>query len=224
MSTKEDYMFKRAVFFCITVSLLIFPALAYSQELIFDYGPLSGSLGNSNWTNQQSSQNFAEQFSFSTTTTITRVDIFTGTNSPGSSVHIKVLSDASGSPGAYLYEEDQIPASWTLDPGGVYRVTCNLTTPFIAQANTVYWIGVAGNFPGMTQASVLSPGDGEMAQFNGSTFVYFTTGVGDMMFQLYGDQSQIAVPSMTQWGMILFIVFAGFGAAYYLRRQRKANN
>ena len=78
ISIREDYMFKRTVFFCITVSLLIFPALAYSQPVIFDYGPLSGSLGNANWTNQQSTQNFAEQFSFSTTTTITRVDIFTG--------------------------------------------------------------------------------------------------------------------------------------------------
>jgi hypothetical protein len=26
---------------------------------------------------------------------------------------------------------------------------------------------------------------------------------------------------MTEWGMIIFIVLAGLGAAYYLRRQRR---
>jgi hypothetical protein len=30
------------------------------------------------------------------------------------------------------------------------------------------------------------------------------------------------VPTMTEWGMILFMVFAGIGAIYYLRRQRIA--
>jgi hypothetical protein len=30
------------------------------------------------------------------------------------------------------------------------------------------------------------------------------------------------VPTMNQWGMIVFVVFAGLGAAYYLKRQRKA--
>jgi len=31
-----------------------------------------------------------------------------------------------------------------------------------------------------------------------------------------------AVPTMTQWGMIIFMVLAGLGAVYYLRRQRRA--
>jgi hypothetical protein len=30
------------------------------------------------------------------------------------------------------------------------------------------------------------------------------------------------VPTMTEWGMIIFMVFAGLGAVYYLRRQRRA--
>jgi len=30
-----------------------------------------------------------------------------------------------------------------------------------------------------------------------------------------------AIPTMTEWGMIIFMMFAGLGAAYYLRRQRR---
>jgi hypothetical protein len=213
-------MFRRTIFFFITVLFLIFPALANAQALIFDYGPLSGTDGGA-WSNNQSAQNFAEQFSFPVTTMVTRVDIFTNANFPGSSVHIKILSDLGGTPAVFLYQEDQIPASWTLDTGGLYRVSCNLAVPFVAQANTVYWIGVAGNGTDINQESVLTPGDGHMAQFNGSIFSFHTP-VGDMMFRLYSGQSPVSVPSMTEWGMIIFILLAGLESAIYLRKQKKA--
>ncbi len=32
----------------------------------------------------------------------------------------------------------------------------------------------------------------------------------------------VSVPTMNEWGMIIFMIFAGLGAFYYLRRQRKA--
>lgn len=34
--------------------------------------------------------------------------------------------------------------------------------------------------------------------------------------------SAVAIPAMTGWGMILFILLAGLGVVYYLRRQRRA--
>jgi hypothetical protein len=38
-----------------------------------------------------------------------------------------------------------------------------------------------------------------------------------------GCRSQVrAVPTMTQWGMILFMILAGIGSVYFLRRQRRA--
>jgi hypothetical protein len=215
-------MFRRTIFFFIAGFFLIFPALANAQALIFDYGPLSGTDGGS-WSNEQSAQNFAEQFSFPVTTTVTRVDIFTDANFSGSSVHIKILSDAGGTPAGVLRQEDQIPLSWTLDTSGLYRVSCNLAVPFVAQANTVYWIGVAGNGIDIHQESVLSPGDGHMAQFNGSIFSLHTS-VGDMMFQLYSGQSPVSVPSMTEWGMIIFILLAGLGSAIYMKKQKKAKS
>ena len=33
-------------------------------------------------------------------------------------------------------------------------------------------------------------------------------------------RSSSSIPTMTEWGMIIFILLAGFGAVYYLRRQR----
>jgi len=33
-----------------------------------------------------------------------------------------------------------------------------------------------------------------------------------------------AVPTMTEWGMIIFMVIAGLGAFYFIRRQRRAEN
>ena len=33
-----------------------------------------------------------------------------------------------------------------------------------------------------------------------------------------------AVPTMTEWGMIIFMVLAGLGAVYYIRRKRRTNS
>jgi len=33
-----------------------------------------------------------------------------------------------------------------------------------------------------------------------------------------------AVPTVTEWGMIIFMVLAGLGAVYYLRRQGRVEN
>ena len=35
---------------------------------------------------------------------------------------------------------------------------------------------------------------------------------------------QQSIPTMTDWGMIIFMVLAGLSSVYYLRRQRKEKN
>ena len=37
-------------------------------------------------------------------------------------------------------------------------------------------------------------------------------------------QQEANIPTMTEWGMIIFTIFAGLGAVYYLRRQKTAKN
>ena len=38
------------------------------------------------------------------------------------------------------------------------------------------------------------------------------------------QQQSTAVPTLSEWGMIIFIMLAGLGAVFYLRRQKRANN
>ncbi len=35
---------------------------------------------------------------------------------------------------------------------------------------------------------------------------------------------RIGIPTMNQWGMIIFMLFAGIGAVYFMRRQRRARD
>lgn len=100
-------------------------------------------------------------------------------------------------PGAYLYEEDRVPDAWIPDPtSGGFLVFVNLATPFSAAAGETFWYGVSGNGFELGQFSVLSPGDGTMAQFSGSIFS-FHTGVGDQMFQLLGAVIPVELQSVT---------------------------
>jgi hypothetical protein len=34
----------------------------------------------------------------------------------------------------------------------------------------------------------------------------------------------LGIPTLTQWGMIIFVVLTGLGAVYYLRRQKTAKS
>jgi subtilisin family serine protease len=158
---------------------------------IFDQGPLTGANGGC-WANITDWQNFAEQVSFPDDTTITEIRIFTCIGPRSGDVHVKILDDAGGQPGTYLYEEDKTPDSWIADPdGGGYVLTVLLQQPFVAMANIVYWIGVSGNGNELGQYSVLTPGDGTMVQFDDRVFNHHAH-IGDMMFQLTGGN--IIVP------------------------------
>ena len=89
-----------------------------------------------------------------------------------------------------------------------------------------------GNFSGWDLVSNWGPVNttGFLMQW---TSPQVNTSGGVLLFQ---DESQIpgtfqailwqkaAIPTMTQWGMIIFIVLAGFGAVYYLRRRKRANS
>lgn len=47
------------------------------------------------------------------------------------------------------------------------------------------------------------------------------TGTGTGLFAYIALQESVAVPTMNEWGMILFMALAGLSSVYYLRRQRK---
>ena len=159
-----------------------------TADLIWDYGPATGTHGG-NWANTTGGQNFAEQVIFDVNMYLTDIHMFTTyTDSPGGDYHLKILLDnGAGDPGAVFMAWDQDVDNISVDNSGnvqQYKHTFEFD-PILLEANTIYWIGVSGNGWEPGQSSVLTPGDGTMAQFSGSTF-QFHTGVGDQMFQLTG--------------------------------------
>jgi hypothetical protein len=165
--------------------------------LLFDQGPASGSNGGC-WWNQQIGQNFADQATFADPVEVTEIRVFTCAGPVASTAHVKILSDdGAGNPAGVVYAEDKAVDAWLPDPAsGGYVVSVVLTTPFQASAGTTYWYGLSSNGDSpMNQFSVLTPGDGTMAQFEGLVF-QFHAGVGDQMFQLMGTVVPVELQSI----------------------------
>ena len=158
-------------------------ASSTTAAIIWDYGPGTGADGGC-WANSTGGQNFAEQVIFDVDMYLTDIHIFTCISGPSGDSYVKILADnGAGDPGALLHGWNQTADAWN-PVGSLYEAVYEFE-PILLEANTVYWIGVSGNGWEHGQTSVLTPGDGTMAQFSGSTF-QFHTGVGDQMFQLTG--------------------------------------
>ena len=164
--------------------------------LLFDQGPATGSNGGC-WQNWTAFQNFADQATFADPVEVTEIRVFTCLSSQSGTVHVKILSDdGAGNPAGVVYAEDKGPDAWVADPAsGGYVVAVVLTTPFQATAGTTYWYGVSLNDQDMGQFSVMTPGDGMMAQFSGFAFSGHAT-VGDQMFQLLGTIVPVELQSI----------------------------
>lgn len=156
------------------------------DAVIFDQGPATGTNGGC-WWNMTTEQNFADQATFADPAEITEIRILTCAAPFPGTVHVKILADdGAGNPASVVYAEDKTPDGWVVDPAsGGYVVSVMLTTPFQASAGMTYWYGASLNTQSLGQFSVLTPGDGAMAQFFGSLFL-FHADVGDQMFQLIG--------------------------------------
>jgi len=160
-----------------------------SLGVIFDQGPATGSLSGC-WQNQTELQNFADVATFSKATQVEAITIYTcAPPVANATVHLKILSHGlTGFPGYYLRKEDGVPASWTASSvsGVGYAVTYKFAKPFSAGAGKTYWFGLSGNGFDLSQDSVLSPGNGMIAEFSGKTFKANNI-LGDQMFQLQGQ-------------------------------------
>jgi hypothetical protein len=164
--------------------------------LIFDQGPSTGAYGGC-WANETSGQNFADQATLVDPVEIDEIRVFTCVAPMAGTVHVKILADdGAGNPAGVVYAEDKTPDAWVSDPvSGGYVVSVILTTPFQVNAGTTYWYGVSYNGGDMGQHSVVAPGDGMMAQFNGSVFAIHAT-VGDQSFQLMGTIVPVELQSI----------------------------
>lgn len=166
------------------------PKATSTFNILFDQGPSTGAIVGC-WASWSNTWNVADQFWFNTETTIQAIRIFTCQPPiPERDVYVKILSDVEDLPEEFLYEEFREPMSWVSNPDDIgYVVTVVLTTPFRAEANTKYWASVSGDFFGLGQYSVVAPTDGILAGFRGQTFLGKTSAVGDMCFQLLGEDA-----------------------------------
>jgi hypothetical protein len=73
-------------------------------------------------------------------------------------------------------------------------------------------------------------GAGDLYSINPNTFAVSLigdTGLGpdnDFGLAFVTDSSSVAIPAMSQWGIIVFMILAGFVVMYYLRRRKSREN
>jgi hypothetical protein len=192
-------------------------AMAEAQ-VIWDYGPTTGASGGC-WSNTTAGQNFAEEIVFANPTAVNGMDIWTCIAPTAGTVHIKILLDnGSGAPGAVFTEWDQAPTSWVADGPG-YMVSADFADVNLA-AGQIYWIGISGNGFELGQLSVLTPGDGFMAQFSGPVFSLFTS-IGDQMFQLRGSAlASGSIPTLGGVGIVVMMLLLVSAGIILVRRQQ----
>jgi len=117
-------------------------------------------------------------------------------------------------------------------PGRQYifnATTTGVTLPTLNAGR--YWLAVVGQGGSRAFWGTSSPLNPELGGEMGSTYFGYpywspTTAAApdcrDFAFDIDGVQAGVsAVPTMTEWGMIIFIILAGLGSIYYLRKYKK---
>jgi hypothetical protein len=100
-----------------------------------------------------------------------------------------------------------------------YVFTLTLATPVTLSSGT-YWVEIYDQttdiFYWETGTLDATHGISQGAQNN----VTWQSIPNDLAIEI---TSSTSIPTMNQWGMIIFMVLAGLGAAYCLRRQKKSS-
>ena len=138
---------------------------------------------------------------------------------------MKAQDDDGGTPEfnrLYCYYGNNIPLSnWTNDPISLspsftsahMRVEYNPSTHDV----TITFSNIDG---GSGTQQYICP-DAPLTGGNGIGMGSFNISRGKLD-NFAADLPSVAVPTLTEWGMIVFVALAGLGAVYYLRRQRRA--
>jgi hypothetical protein len=166
------------------------PQPVQADAVVFDQGLDTGSSAACHG-NVTQGQNFADRVTFEQDTVITGIRIFTCIAPEAEQVRVKVhVDNGADAPGELVYEQNGMADAWVEVDTIEYAVTVNFDTPFVASAGEQYWYGISGNGFELAQYVLQTPDDGEIAQFDGTSFD-FHSGVGDQAFQLLGGQADV---------------------------------
>jgi len=187
-------------------------------------------------------QSLAENFVLNSTVNVTRITIWgvyngTGTPTPSTDNFTVIFhADSSGLPGIPLSTQNNVPVISQATGGTVggspeYIFYLTLMTPVTLTPGT-YWVEIyndttadAGNiFEWETGTVDTTNGISNSARSStvpGSGWVAPAAAPIDLAIQIMATRVT-SIPTMTEWGMIIFMVLAGFGCVYYLRRHRRA--
>jgi hypothetical protein len=119
--------------------------------------------------------------------------------------------------------------SWAGDPsncGGCYSSTFSEVCPGLGAVTQTVALNIIQARESVSISQQPSFGNDYtlIVEFNDNVNGGAAWYIIDLNFPTSVSCRSAAVPTMTEWGMIIFVVFAGLGAVYYLRRQKRANN
>ncbi len=207
----------------LAVAITISAAPVFADTVLFDQGPTTGT-ANGAWQNITGAQNFADRVTFATATVVNGLNYYSPQNyaslhTGSGDFHLKILSDAGGTPGSVLFQADLGYSSFSTtafsDP--VYGPIDELKFVFAPQtfaAGITYWVGLSGNGFDAAQVSVKSPQDGLAAMFSGASYTG-QVGVGDQMYQL---TSAAPVPEPETYALMM----AGLALVGGVARRKRA--
>jgi len=214
----------------VVFALIVFPVFA-NAAVIYEQSTLDTTdQGGYQYFNQQLADDFVPTIS-EALRTITWRGSYYDTDNPSSteSFTIQLFTDNAGLPSATPFFEEVGLASkvsvGTLVGKTLYEYSMSVQGP-VLNTGTKYWINIYTNdFPTNYAWAVSTDGTPDGAvRYGAVPWDDFDNNRSNHVFALSGPAAPppASVPTMNEWGMIIFMVLAGLGAVYYLRRQRRA--
>jgi hypothetical protein len=180
------------------VAVFAWATAAVAAPVIWDYSPdTTGGTPTNNWQNISTGQNFVEQITLASDTTLGGMDIYSGTTwgRIGQGATVKIFSDASGSPGTLLHKFSETISVIDIDGAtslaSTTRKHVDFTVPIFLTAGT-YYIGMGGAGE-IAQLGLSGVSDSRMWRLTGDT-VQGIQNIGDMAFRLFGAEAAVPAP------------------------------